>query len=85
MIPLDEALRSLCETLDYRYKQLMHGDEALHLIRFITSNMLGFGEWRSLLNRQAMRFEGKITGVDESGRLMLLGWQEGIQQVISTH
>jgi BirA family transcriptional regulator, biotin operon repressor / biotin---[acetyl-CoA-carboxylase] ligase len=70
-IPTSSVFSALCETLDYRYKQLMHADEAA-LDQAYCNSMLYFGEKRGFLDQSGKRFEGSITGVDESGRLMIL-------------
>jgi BirA family transcriptional regulator, biotin operon repressor / biotin---[acetyl-CoA-carboxylase] ligase len=70
-LPLAGVFSGLCETLDYRYKQLMHGDDAA-LDKSYCENMLWFDEKRTFFNPDGAGFEGRIKGVDESGRLIIL-------------
>lgn len=66
---LDDALHSLCFHLDKCYLGLKnHGPEALE--REFNRNLLGFDQWRLFLQKGA-GLEGKIKGVDQSGRLVL--------------
>jgi BirA family transcriptional regulator, biotin operon repressor / biotin---[acetyl-CoA-carboxylase] ligase len=66
---LKDAVRSLCGFLDNRYTELKRMAEAGLNIEF-DQNLLGFGEWRYFLRGKA-HMEGKIQGVDSSGRLMV--------------
>jgi len=66
---LKEALKAVCQCIGYRYLQLRNGKNE------ITDNdynqcLMGFNEWRSFLKKEG-KFEGKIDGVDDFGRLLI--------------
>jgi BirA family transcriptional regulator, biotin operon repressor / biotin---[acetyl-CoA-carboxylase] ligase len=66
---LKDALLTLCGFLDKRYQELKNADMA-GLDDEFNQNLLGFGEWRTYL-REGDEMEGKIRGVDNTGRLMI--------------
>jgi BirA family biotin operon repressor/biotin-[acetyl-CoA-carboxylase] ligase len=67
--PVAEAINRIVECIDKRYLQLRNG-----LIQVLDDEyqerLLGFNEWRDYLVNK-MVIKGKVTGVDESGRLAL--------------
>jgi BirA family biotin operon repressor/biotin-[acetyl-CoA-carboxylase] ligase len=66
---LKDALVSLCGLLDKRYLDLMHTDQ-VHPDREFDQNLLGFDQWRDFLCDGKL-LEGRIKGVDNSGRLLV--------------
>ena len=66
---LKEALISLCGFLSKRYTDLRIPDNT-DLDREFDQNLLGFDEWRKFL-RDGTQIEGRVKGVDNSGRLMI--------------
>ncbi len=64
---LREALQSLLRAIDFRYRTLALEDSPSPDDEY-NRNLLGFGQWRSFMKGGA-RFEGRITGVDQYGRL----------------
>jgi BirA family transcriptional regulator, biotin operon repressor / biotin---[acetyl-CoA-carboxylase] ligase len=69
-ISLRSGLESLVNNLEKRYEQLRSGDcEALE--NDYRKHLLGYQQWRKFLVQNQL-FEGKIDGVDESGRLVII-------------
>jgi BirA family biotin operon repressor/biotin-[acetyl-CoA-carboxylase] ligase len=68
-IDLKEALTAVCRALDHRYLMLKSGDFST-LDNDFKARLLGYGLWRNYL-RDGSVFEGKITGVDDLGCLMI--------------
>ncbi len=66
---LKEALYALCGFLNKRYLRLIQNDLA-HPDQEFDQNLLGFDQWRTFL-RDGSELEGKIKGVDHTGRLIL--------------
>jgi BirA family biotin operon repressor/biotin-[acetyl-CoA-carboxylase] ligase len=65
---LKDALMTLCGILEKRYLELNHPADPERLDRDYASSLLGYGEWKSYRTTTGM-LEGKINGVDPSGRL----------------
>ena len=66
---LKDALLSLCHCLNMRYTALCQKDTGGPDLEF-DQNLLGYGQWRSYIF-EGHQIEGKIKGVDESGRLLV--------------
>ena len=66
---LKDALNAMCEFLDKRYLNLRQTDHADLDLAF-DQNLLGFDEWRKFLCDGDL-MDGKIKGVDNSGRLLV--------------
>jgi len=66
---LKDALKSLCGFLDKRYMDLRQTDQT-DLDREFDQNLLGYYQWRKFLC-DGNQIEGKIKGVDHSGRLLV--------------
>lgn len=64
---LREALQSLLRAIDFRYRTLAL-EESPSPDDEYNRSLLGFGQWRNFVKGDA-RFEGRITGVDQYGRL----------------
>jgi BirA family biotin operon repressor/biotin-[acetyl-CoA-carboxylase] ligase len=65
---LDEVLEQVLEQLEYRYLMLRQRPDELKAAYL--ENMFWLNERHTFLT-QSEKFEGEITGVDESGRLMI--------------
>ncbi len=68
-LELNETLTDLCGILENRYRMLRRQQFAA-LDRDYCRNLLGFNQWRSFLSDGNL-IEGKITGVDPFGRLVI--------------
>ncbi|MCX6268055.1 MAG: biotin--[acetyl-CoA-carboxylase] ligase [Bacteroidetes bacterium] len=68
-ILLKEALLSLCRFLDFRHVELQQTDQG-NLDREYDHNLLGYNQWRSFMHG-GVPLEGRIKGVDDSGRLLV--------------
>jgi BirA family transcriptional regulator, biotin operon repressor / biotin---[acetyl-CoA-carboxylase] ligase len=66
---LKDALIALCSFLNSRYLELSQTDQ-VHADMEFGQNLLGFGQWRIFLC-DGTQIEGKIKGVDNSGRLLV--------------
>lgn len=66
---LKEALLTLCGHLDRRYHELENNSPA-GIGQEYNQCLLGFDQWR-LFHQDGAEMEGKINGVDDSGRLLV--------------
>ena len=66
---LKDALSDVCRFLNARYMELERMDQGL-LDREYDENLLGYNQWMSFMHCGAP-LEGRIKGVDNSGRLLL--------------
>lgn len=66
---LEELFNSLCSCIEARYLQLRNGD-VKSLDAEYRSVLFSFGEWKTYEN-MGIRFEGRIQGVDEYGKLLI--------------
>jgi BirA family transcriptional regulator, biotin operon repressor / biotin---[acetyl-CoA-carboxylase] ligase len=71
---LDLLLESLLAKIDSRYKQLISGNTEI-LDKDYLSNLFRYQEWANYIAEEG-KFEGKITGVDEFGRLLIQNKQQ---------
>lgn len=68
-VVLKDALESLCCFLDSRYQELRQGEQD-RMDNEYDQNLMGIDQWRTFI-RQGDKMEGRIKGVDISGRLMI--------------
>lgn len=68
-LELNETLTALCGYLEKRY-QMLRRERFAVLTRDYCQSLLGFNQWRSFLS-DGNSIEGKITGVDLFGRLVV--------------
>jgi BirA family biotin operon repressor/biotin-[acetyl-CoA-carboxylase] ligase len=80
-LDLEYSLHQLLAGLGKRYDDLRSGDE-IALDRDYNENLLGFGHW-SRFSSAGKELEGMISGVDDSGRLLLQTRDEKI--IASSH
>ena len=73
---LKDALGALCGVLSKRYAELKQKAEVGLNLEF-DQNLLGFDQWRYFLHNEA-QMEGRILGVDSSGRLKVETRDTGI-------
>jgi BirA family transcriptional regulator, biotin operon repressor / biotin---[acetyl-CoA-carboxylase] ligase len=66
---LSECLKSLAAAIDKRYKQLLKGENSVIDKEYITS-MYRYGSWNKYSDDKGL-FEGRITGVTPSGKLLV--------------
>ena len=66
---LKEALMEICSCLGNRYKMLQD-EETETLDHDYHNSLLGYNQWRNF-TRNGILMEGKITGVDNLGRLLI--------------
>lgn len=66
---LKDALQSVCSFINGRYLLLQQPGQP-GLDREYDQNLLGFGQWRTFM-RDGVNMEGRVKGVDNSGRLMV--------------
>lgn len=66
---LKDALLSLCRFLNKRYLELMQMNP-VNLDMEFDHNLMGYDQWRKFI-RDGEQMEGRIKGVDSSGRLMV--------------
>lgn len=69
---LHEALRSVCRAIGLRYLMLKSTGGA-GLDEEYRSHLLGFGQWLEFTRAEGGSMEGKTEGVDDLGRLLVLG------------
>jgi BirA family biotin operon repressor/biotin-[acetyl-CoA-carboxylase] ligase len=77
-IELKPALINLCKSLETRYIQLQNG-EIKKLYDDYCNNLLGYNRWRDYLIGEK-QISGKITGVTETGRLMVQTEEKQLQE-----
>ncbi len=68
-IELKAALQSVCKSIDHWYSVLREGFIG-DLDQAYNRHLMGFEEWRNFVSQGNM-MEGKITGVDPLGRLLI--------------
>ena len=77
---LDELYTHLCKTIEFRYLQLKNNNWKT-LDKDYLSVLYRFGEYHEFERKNNEKFLGKITGVEEDGRLRIVNHRTGREEV----